>query len=63
MWNIFETKVSNFAVLVSALHIFKKYTRHVLLKYIKNGYDRAEFRSFLGKLKEYDFEGNLIKTH
>jgi len=50
MWDRFEEKISNFFVLVFALHIFKKYTRHVLLKYIKNGYDRVEFRAFLAQL-------------
>jgi hypothetical protein len=41
MWDRFEVKISNFFVLIFALHIFKKYVRHILLKYIKNGYDRV----------------------
>lgn len=40
MWDRFESKISNFFVLVLALDIFKKYTRHMILKYIRNGYDR-----------------------
>lgn len=40
MWNRFEEKISNFFVLIFALDIFKKYTKHMLLKFIKNGYDR-----------------------
>lgn len=46
-WVLFEEKIGNFFILVLALHIFKKYVRHVLLKYIKNGYERIEFRALL----------------
>lgn len=53
----------NFFVIYLSLHIFKKYINHVLLKYIRNGYDRIEFRAFLSQLNEYDQNGNLIKTH
>jgi hypothetical protein len=63
MWKRFEQKIGNFFPLFFALHIFKKYIKHVLLKYIQNGYDRIEFRAFLGKLKEYDLEGNEVKEH
>jgi len=35
----------------------------MLLKYIRNGYDRIEFRAFLAQLKEYDQEGNIVKDH
>jgi hypothetical protein len=35
----------------------------MLLKYIKNGYDRIEFRAFLARLKEYDNEGKVVKEH
>ena len=63
MWERFESKISNFFVLVFCLDIFKKYTRHMLLKFIRNGYDRIEFRAFLAKLSEYDAEGNLVKEH
>ena len=63
MWDRFEQKVGNFFAIIFALHIFKKYTKHILLKYIKNGYDRIEFRAFLPKMKEYDLEGNMVKEH
>jgi len=46
-----------------ATHVFKHYVRHMLLKYIKNGYDRVEFRAFPWQLNEYDQNGNLVKTH
>ena len=62
-WVLFEVKISNFFTLVFATHIFKKYVRHVLLKYIKNGYERMEFRAILSQLNEYDDKGNFIKTH
>ena len=62
-WDVFEQKISNFFAVYFALHIFKKYTRQLLLKYIRNGYDRLEFRAFLGQLVEYDNEGNIVKTH
>jgi len=48
---------------VFTLHIFKKYVRHILLKYIKNGYDRVEFRALLSQLTEYDQLGNKVKVH
>ena len=63
MWDCFERKISNFFVLVFTLDIFKKYTKHILLKYIKNGYDRVEFRALIVRLKEYDAEGNMVKEH
>lgn len=63
MWERFEEKISNFFPIFFALHIFKKYTRHTMLKYIRNGYDRLEFRAFLAQLTEYDSHGNLLKTH
>ena len=63
MWTRFEEKISNFFPIYFALHIFKKYTRHLLLKYIANGYERLEFRAFLCTLNEYDTQGNLIKNH
>lgn len=39
-WDLFEAKITNFFAIYYAVHIFKKYTRHVLLKYINNGYNR-----------------------
>lgn len=53
-WIVFEKKIENFFILVLTLHLFKKYTRHVLLKFIRNGYERVEFRALLCQLKEYD---------
>ncbi len=62
-WVLFEEKICNFFPLVFTLHIFKKYVRHILLKYIKCGYDRVEFRALLCQLTEYDEKGNLVKVH
>lgn len=63
MWDRFESKINNSFMLIFTLDIFKKYTRNTLLKFIKNGYDRIEFRALLTKLKEYDAEGNFVKEH
>jgi hypothetical protein len=63
MWTRFEEKIGNFFPIFFALHIFKKYTRHLLLKYIANGYERIEFRAYLSTINEYDAEGNFIKNH
>jgi hypothetical protein len=52
----------NFFIICNALHIFKKYVKYILLKYIKNGYFRIEFRAFLPQLVEYDINGNAIQT-
>lgn len=62
-WVIFEEKISNFFPIVFALHLFKKYVRHTLLKFIHNGYERVEFRALLCRLTEYDSEGNFVKLH
>lgn len=35
----------------------------MLLKYIKNGYDRVEFRALLSRLTEYDEQGKKVKEH
>ena len=35
----------------------------MLLKFIKNGYDRIEFRGMLGLLTEYDGHGNIVQVH
>ena len=37
--------------------------RHILLKYIRNGYSRVEFRALLCQLTEYDEKGNFVKLH
>lgn len=50
MWTRFEEKIGNFFPIFLALHVFKKYTRHILLKFIANGYERVEFRAFLSTL-------------
>lgn len=34
-----------------------------MLKYIKNGYERVEFRALLCQLSEYDDKGNFVKIH
>lgn len=62
-WDLFEVKISNFFIILEALHIFKKYVLHVLRKYVKNGYNRIEFRALLINLKEYDQNGTLTKIH
>jgi len=62
-WVLFEQKIGSFFVLLFTLHIFKKYVRHVLLTYLKNGYQRVEFRALLVKLQEYDTHGAFIKEH
>lgn len=54
MWDCFEQKIGNFFPIYFSLHIFKNYIRHLLLKYIQNGYERIEFRAFLSTLNEYD---------
>lgn len=41
LWQLFEHKIGSFNILLSALDIFKNYVRHVLRKYIRNGYDRV----------------------
>ena len=63
IWDAFEVKIDNFFPIYFALHIFRKYFKHVLLKYARNGYDRVEFRAFLIKFNEYDRSGKLIKEH
>lgn len=63
IWDAFEIKISNFFPIYFSLHIFKKYFKYILIKYIKNGYSRVEFRAMLCKLNEYDINGKLIKVH
>jgi hypothetical protein len=62
-WIPFEEKIMRFMDLIQVAHIFKKYSNYILKKYVKNGYDRIEFRALLWSLKEYDSEGNLIKQY
>ncbi len=63
IWDAFEVKIGNFFPIYFSLHIFRKYFKHVLIKYAKNGYDRIEFRALLCKFNEYDRDGRLIKEH
>lgn len=37
--------------------------RHIFEKFLKNQYDRLEWRALIVKLFEYDEKGNLIATH
>mgnify|MGYP006995452899 CR=1 FL=1 len=39
-WVIFEAKILNFFPILGAVHLFKKYVEHVMLKFISNGYQR-----------------------
>jgi len=59
-WRLFEKKTENFSVLIYARHIFIKYVKHILKKFIKNGYQRVEFRAELVRLSVYDEKGQFI---
>lgn len=59
-WSIFEKKSANLGTLVYSKDIFKKYVKHVVKKFINNGYQRVEFRSILKKLTNYDEKGNFL---
>lgn len=59
-WGLFEKKVSNTAVLLSARHIFVAFVKHILRKFIKNGYQRVEFRAELTRLTVYGPQGQFI---
>lgn len=59
-WVLYEQKVVNSAVLIYSRHIFRAYVQHVLRKFIKNGYQRVEFRAELLKLSLYDTQGKFI---
>ena len=59
-WEIFEEKIAGFFPLEWSAHIFRKYAEYVMRKFIKNGYDRIEFRTLLVKLTEYDKDGNKV---
>lgn len=59
-WNLFEQKSLNFSTLVESRHLFRAYVQHVLRKFIKNGYQRVEFRAELLKLSLYDTNGKFI---
>jgi hypothetical protein len=60
-WGIFSKKISNSAILLHSSHIFPKFIKHVLRKFIANGYSRVEFRTELIRLSRYDQEGNFVE--
>jgi hypothetical protein len=60
-WQLMAKKVSNSATLLYASHIFPKFIRHVLRKFIANGYSRVEFRAELLRLSRYDSQGNFVE--
>lgn len=62
-WDRFENKISHFFPILAAVHLFRKYTVHVLRKFVRNGYTRVEFRALLNCLTEYDETGAIVKTH
>lgn len=49
--------------IILTLHFFKPYLKHVMNKFINNGYDRIELRATIGNLVEYDENGKLVKKH
>lgn len=59
-WGIFSKKISNTATLLYSSHIFPKFIKHVLRKFIANGYSRVEFRVELLRLSHYDEQGNFL---
>ena len=62
-WPVFEEKISAFFPLLAMRDVFVSYSEYTLRKFIKNGYDRVEFRAFLTKIKTYDEKGAFIKEH
>lgn len=50
-WTPFLTKIFTFDVLLEVQDIFEKYCEYILRKFIKNGYQRIEFRALLVGLK------------
>jgi hypothetical protein len=62
-WVLFEKKIVTFFTVLFTLHHFRSYMKYVCEKFIKNGYDRIEFRSMTSQLTEYDTEGNLVQVH
>jgi hypothetical protein len=59
-WRAIGEKASNAATILFASHIFPKFVRHVLKKFIANGYSRIEFRAELIRLSHYDSQGNFV---
>ncbi len=62
-WVLFEKKIVTFFTVLFTLHHFRSYMKYVCEKFIKNGYDRIEFRSMTSQLTEYDAEGNVVQVH
>ena len=62
-WSIFEHKIVTFFTILYSLKHFKIYIKYICEKYLKNGYDRLQFRSMLSGLTEYDEQGNVVKKH
>lgn len=60
-WGLFMKKVSNTAVIIFAAHIFPKYVKHILRKFIRNGYQRIQFRAELVRLSKYDEKGKFLQ--
>lgn len=60
-WRLIGEKVSNAATILFASHIFPKFIKHVLNKFIVNGYSRVELRVELIRLSHYDSKGNFLQ--
>ena len=63
VWEVFQAKYVSFFPLEWSLHIFRKYVEYGMRKFIRNGYDRMEFRISRMNLVEYDEEGYVVKEH
>jgi hypothetical protein len=44
-WRLFEKKIANTGTLLYTKDIFQAYVKHILNKFILNGYQRVEFRA------------------
>ena len=62
MWDIFQAKIVTPLKPLYISEIFINYTKHMLLKFKANGYQRVEIRNGYEPLKIYDDEGNFIKS-
>lgn len=59
-WALYEQKVLHSSVIIYSRHLFGHYVRHALRKFIRNGYQRVEFRAQLLRLSLYDAHGKFI---
>ena len=59
-WALYEQKVLSSSVIINSRHLFGQYVRHALRKFIRNGYQRVEFRAALLRLSLYDPHGRFI---